>query len=146
MLNSKHWQTVKAFNRRMCWEEDEFRDMKPISDFHSEVTRELESFISNPRNWVSSATPSMQNKSIDRVKREFSNRLLSFSRMVILRTYSEEWEKAMSLSGAGSTFIRRNQIKHIIQETLPDHKKPEAIKLKDSIKQLLVQSVEACKA
>ena len=66
--------------------------------------------------------------------------------MVILRTYSEEWEKAMSLNGAGSTFIRRNQIKHIIQEPLPDHKKPEAIKLKDSIKQLLVQSVEACKA
>jgi len=146
MLNSKHWQTVKAFNRRMCWEWDEFRDMKPISDFHNEVTKELESFISSPRNWVNSATPSMKNKSIDRVKQEFSNSLLSFSRMVILQTYSDEWEKAMSLSGAGSTLIRRSEIKHIIQETLPDHKKPEAIKLKDSIKQLLVQSVEACKA
>jgi len=146
MLNSKHWQTVKAFNRRMCWEWDEFRDMKPISDFHSEVTKELESFISNPRDWADSATPSMQNKSIDRVKQEFSNSLLSFSRMVILQTYSDEWEKAMSLSGAGSTLIRKSKIEHIIQETLPDHKKPEAIKLKDSIKQLLVQSVEACKA
>ena len=145
MLNSKHWQTVKAFNRRMCWEWDEFRDMKPISDFHSEVTKELESFISNPKDWINSATPSMQNKSINRVKQEFSNALLSFSRMVILRTYSEEWETAMSLSGAGSTLIRRTQIKHIIQVTLPDHKKPEAIKLKDSIKQLLVGSIEACK-
>jgi adenylate kinase family enzyme len=146
MLNSKHWQTVKAFNRRMCWEWDEFRDMKPISDFHNEVTKELESFISSPSNWVDSATPSMQSKSIDRVKQEFSNSLLSFSRMVILQTYSDEWEKAMLLSGAGSTIIRRSKIKNIIQETLPDHKKPEAIKLKDSIKQLLVQSVEACKA
>ena len=146
MLNSKHWQTVKAFNRRMCWEWDEFRDMKPIADFHNEVTKELESFISSPSNWLNSATPSMQNKSIARVKQEFSNALLSFSRMVILKTYSEEWEEAMSLSGAGSTLIRRSQIKRIIQETLPDHKKPEAIKLKDSIKQLLVQSVEACKA
>lgn len=146
MLNSKHWQTVKAFNRRMCWKWDEFRDMKPVSDFHSEVTKELESFISSPRNWVNSATPTMQNKSIDRVKQEFSNSLLSFSRMVILQTYSDEWEKAMSLSGAGSTIIRKSKIKHIIQETLPDHKKPEAIELKDSIKQLLIQSVEACKA
>lgn len=146
ILNSKHWQTVKAFNRRMCWEWDEFRDMKPISDFHNEVTKELESFISSPSNWADSATPSMQSKSIDRVKQEFSNSLLAFSRMVILQTYSEEWENAMSLSGAGSTLIRKSKIKHIIQETLPDHKKPEAIKLKDSIKQLLVQSVEACKA
>lgn len=146
MLNSKHWQTVKAFNRRMCWEWDEFRDMKPISDFHSEVTKELECFISSPKNWVNSATPSMQNKSIDRVKQEFSNLLLSFSRWVILRTYSEEWETAMILSGAGSTFIRKNKIKHIIQQTLPDHKKPEAIKIKDSIKQLLIESIEVCKA
>ncbi len=146
MLNSKHWQTVKAFNRRMCWEWDEFRDMKPIADFHNDITKELESFISNPSNWVNSATPSMQNKSIDRVKQEFANALLSFSRMVILQKYSEKWEEAMSLSGAGSTRMRKSQIQRIIQETLPDHKKPEAIELKDSIKQLLVQSVKACKA
>jgi len=146
MLNSKHWQTVKAFNRRMCWEWDEFRDMKPVADFHNEVTKELGNFISSPNNWVNSATPSMQNKSINRVKQEFSNSLLSFSRMIILQTYGEEWRNAMSLSGAGSTLTRKKQIKRIIQETLPDHKKPEAIKLKDSIKKLLVQSVEACKA
>lgn len=146
MLNSKHWQTVKAFNRRMCWKDDEFRDMKPISDFHGEVTKELECFISSPRNWVNSATPIMQNKSIDRVKQEFSNLLLSFSRMVILEKFSDEWGQAMYLSGAGSTLIRKNQIKHIIQETLPDHRNPEAVKLKNSIKKLLEQSVEACKA
>ncbi|MDQ6961999.1 MAG: hypothetical protein Q9M28_05655 [Mariprofundaceae bacterium] len=146
MLNSKHWQTVKAFNRRMCWEWDEFRDMKPISDFHGEVTKELEGFISAPRNWANSATPTMQNKSIDRVKQEFSNTLLSFSRMVILKKYSDEWEQAMSQCGAGSTLVRKMQIKRIIQETLPDHRKPEAIELKDSIKKLLVQSVEICKA
>jgi adenylate kinase family enzyme len=146
MLNSKHWQTIKAFNRRMCWEWDEFRDMKPISDFHSEVTKELESFISRPKNWANAATPTMQNKSIDRVKQEFSNLLLSFSRMVILRTYADEWEQAILLSGTGSTSARKQKIKHIIQDTLPDHKKSEAIKLKDSIKQLLVEAVEACKA
>jgi len=145
MLNSKHWQTVKAFNRRMCWEWDEFRDMKPISDFHIEVTKELECFISNPQNWVNSATPSMQNKSIDRVKQEFSNLLLSFSRQVILNTHSDEWESAMSLRGAGSTIVRKNQIKHIIEEILPEHKKPEAIRIKDSIKELLVESIEKCK-
>lgn len=145
MLNSKHWQTVKAFNRRMCWKWDEFCDMKPISDFHHDVTKGVESFISSPNGWKNSATPSMQSKSINRVKQEFSNILLSFSRMVILQTHSKEWEKAMSLSGAGSTIIRRSQIKDIIRETLPDHKKPEAIELKNSIKQILIQSVEVCK-
>lgn len=145
ILDSRKWQTVKAFNRRMCWTEDEFRDMKPIADFHSEVTEELESFISSPNEWANTATPSMQNKSIDRVKQEFSKALLSFSRRVILETYSKEWEEAMSLSGAGSTVIRKSQIKYIIQKTLPHYKKPEAIELKNSIKELLVQSVKECK-
>lgn len=145
-LNSKHWQTVKAFNRRMCWKEDEFKDMKPISDFHGEVITELAGFISSPKNWVNSATLTMQKKSIDRVKQEFSNLLLSFSRNVILQKYSDEWEQAMSLNGAGSTSIRKKQINRIIQETLPDHRTVEAIELKDLIKKLLMQSVEACKA
>lgn len=143
MLYAKHWQTIKAFNRRMCWEWDGFRDMEPIADFHAEVTRELEYFIAHPASWVEAATPSMQERSIANVKQEFSKLLLAFARAVILKTYSPHWGTAMSLSGMGSTTLRMNQIQRILEEVLPDHRKPAAIKMKDSIKQLLASAVAA---
>lgn len=146
MLSAKHWQTVKAFNRRMCWEWDEFRDMKPVSDFHSEVTKELDYFISHPNSWDESATPSLQQRSIAKVKQEFSKQLLAFARIVILKNYGDGWDDAMSLSGLGSAKIRKKQIHLILEDVLPDHRKPEAIKMKDSIKQLLASAIEVCKA
>jgi hypothetical protein len=146
MLNSRHWQTVKAFNRRMCWEWDEFRDMKPVSDFHSEVTMEIEYFISHPSAWKESATPSMRQKSVDRIKQSFSKQLLAFARLVILKNYDTDWDVAMSLSGTGSATFRKTKIQSIIQEVLPDHRKPEAIKIKDSIKKLLIEAIEVAKA
>lgn len=146
MLYAKHWQTIKAFNRRMCWEWDGFRDMEPIADFHAEVTRELEYFISHPSSWVEAATPSMQERSIANVKQEFSKHLLAFARAVILKTYSPHWGTAMSLSGVGSTTLRMNQIQRILEEVLPDHRKPAAIKMKDSIKKLLASAVAASEA
>lgn len=146
MLHAKHWQTIKAFNRRMCWEEDGFRDMEPIADFHAEVTRELEYFISHPSSWVEAATPSMQERSIAKVKQEFSKHLLAFARVVILKTYSPHWDTAMSLSGMGSTILRMKQIQRILEEALPQHRKPEAIMMKESIKQLLVSAVAASEA
>ena len=146
MLYAKHWQTVKAFNRRMCWEWDGFRDMEPIADFHAEVTRELEYFISHPASWVEAATPSMQERSIANVKQEFSKQLLAFARAVILKTFSPHWDTAMSLSGMGSTTRRMNKIQRILEEVLPDHRQPAAIKMKDSIKKLLVSAVAASEA
>jgi len=146
MLSAKHWQTVKAFNRRMCWKDDEFRDMKPVSDFHSEVTKELDYFISHPKSWDESATPSMQQRSIAKVKQEFSKQLLAFARIVILKNYGGGWDNAMLLSGWGSTTTRKRQINRILEDVLPDHRKPEAIKMKDSIKQLLAAAIDACKA
>ena len=141
MLHAKPWQTIKAFNRRMCWEWDGFRDMEPIADFHAEVTRELEYFISHPSSWAEAATPSMQEQSIANVKQEFSKQLLAFARAMILNTYNSHWGIAMSLTGMGSTTQRMNQIQRILEEVLPDHRKPAAIKMKDSIKKLLKSAV-----
>lgn len=146
LLNLKQWQTIKAFNRRMCWLEDEFNDMKPVIDFHSEVTKELEYFIAHPSGWGEATTPSMQKKSIDRVKQEFSKQLLAFTRLVILKNYHDDWNKAIELSGSGSTIFRKNKIQHIVNDILPDHKKPEAVTMKDSIKTLLIESIDVCKA
>lgn len=146
MLEAKPWQTVKAFNRRMCWEREEFSDMKPIADFHGEVMKELDHFISNPKSWEESATPSMQKQSLAKVKQEFSNQLLKFARDEILIKYRDDWNKAMLLSQAGSALKRKSQIKQILINVSPDHRNPDASKMKNSIKQKLASAVVACKA
>lgn len=146
VLHAKHWQTVKAFNRRMCWEEDGFRDMEPITDFQYEVNKEFEYFISHPKTWSESATPLMQRKSIDKVKQEFSKQLLEFARFIVLKTYGDNWKKAMTLSGHGSTIERKDLIQKIIlKDVLPDRHQPEAIKMKDSIKLLLIAAIDVAK-
>ncbi|MFA6072284.1 MAG: hypothetical protein WC810_27290 [Janthinobacterium sp.] len=146
LLDSERWQTIKAFNKRMYWGEDEFKNMKPISDFHIEVTKELEFFIAHPYGWSEVTTPPMQKKSIDRVKQEFSKQLLAFARLVILKQQNDNWGEAIGLVNfSGSTKIRKIKIQHIIQGILPDHRKPEAIKMKDAIKNLLNESITVCK-
>ncbi|RSM21187.1 hypothetical protein, partial [Aeromonas salmonicida] len=95
---------------------------------------------------VEAATLSMQERSIANVKQEFSKHLLAFARVVILKTYSSHWGTAMSLSGMGSTTLRMNQIQRILEDVLPEHRKPAAIKMKDSIKQLLASAVAASEA
>ncbi|HHK9525977.1 TPA: hypothetical protein ACQZHW_003829 [Enterobacter hormaechei] len=141
LLDSKHWQTVKAFNRRMTWECDGYRDMEPISDFHEEIIREMEYFISNPTSWVDDATPSMQKKSINNIKQQFSNKLLSFARIEILQSQNLKWENALQLSGIGSTYTRASQIKGIFGTVLPDYRKPAAALLKNAIKIILESAV-----
>lgn len=144
MLDTKHWQTVKAFNRRMCWESDGFRDMEPIVDFHTEITKELEYFISHPMSWSESVTLTLQNKSISKLKQEFSKQLLAFARTIILKKCAPGWVRAMSLSGFESASVRKKQIQRILEIALPNHRNPEAVNIKDSIKQLLESAVVAC--
>lgn len=144
ILRAKHWQTIKAFNRRMCWKSDGFRDMEPIADFHAEITRELENFISHPSSWSEPSTLSLQKQSIAKVKRDFSKQLLAFARNVILYKHSQQWSTAMIHCGRGSTTERIRQIKQIFEEVLPEHRNPAAIEIKDSIKTLIVSAVSAC--
>jgi len=88
----------------------------------------------------------MQQRSIAKVKQEFSKKLLAFARIVILKNYGVGWDNAMSLSGWGSTTTRKKQINRILKDVLPDLRNPEAIKMKDSIKQLLASAIDECKA
>lgn len=98
--------------------------------------------ILHPEAWSESATPSMQQKSINKVKQEFSKKLLEFARVTVLKTYGNNWNEAMALSGSGSTTRRKDLIQEImLKDVLPDYQRSEAIEMKDSIKQLLISAM-----
>ncbi|MCI0564342.1 MAG: hypothetical protein MN733_38205, partial [Nitrososphaera sp.] len=70
------WQTVKAFNYRMAWGQDDYKDMRPVANLHTEIITKLEKFIISPTMWEQEVTSVLQQVSLDRFKQEFSNRLV----------------------------------------------------------------------
>jgi len=117
ILNREAWQTIKAFNTRMYWGEDEFRHLKPIADFHILVMKNINIFLNRPA--INEVSDSEFEKYNNRVKQQFSQKLLSYIRELILVNHHQNWEDAWRLSGAGSTSIRRRYIKKIFEKVLP---------------------------
>ena len=145
LLAEQHWQTVKAFNRRMCWQTDGFRMFTPIADFEEKINDEVKSFISNPKGWTSEVTEKLKSESLDQIKREFNQLILEFAREAIILNPAEDWSEAFSFYGSLSTFVRRSKIKDIFERAVPVNIATEqAIRFKNEIKQLIVRAIENC--
>ncbi|VEN72686.1 conserved hypothetical protein [Candidatus Desulfarcum epimagneticum] len=145
LLGRQHWQTVKAFNRRMCWGVDGFRMFTPIADFEEKINDEVKSFISNPKGWSAEVTGKLKSESIDQIKREFNQLILAFGRETIMKIPAIDWSEALSYYGTGSTFARRSKIKKIFKGAIPLNIATEqAMKFKDEIKRLVIRAIENC--
>lgn len=145
LLSAQHWQTIKAFNRRMSMEIDSFRMFTPISDFEEKITNEVKSFLSNPNGWSKDITERLKLDSINQIKREFNKQILSFARKLIINLHSIDWDVALDFSGSGSTFERKRKIEEIFNNSVPvDITSPKASKFKDKIKEIIKKSVDIC--
>jgi len=145
MLQREHWQTIKAFNRRMCWGIDGFRMFTPIADFEEKINEEIKLFISNPKNWNTEVTEKLKIESINHVKREFNQLILEFARQIMITKPTYNWYDAMSYYGSGSTFIRKRRIQEILNDAVPvDLSSIDAMDFKNLIKQILVEAIEKC--
>ncbi len=117
ILDREAWQTIRAFNTRMYWEEDEFRHLKPIADLHTLIMKNINMFLNRPA--INELSDIDFEKSNNRIKQQFSQLLLSYLRELILVDHHQNWEDAYMLSGAGSTSIRRRYIKRIFEKLSP---------------------------
>jgi len=138
-LNREAWQTIKAFNTRMYWEEDEFRHLKPIADFHTLIMKNINMFLNRPA--INELSDIDFEKSNNRIKQQFSQLLLSYIRELILLNHHQNWEDAYMLSGAGSTSVRRTYIKRIFEKVLP-RKEEEREEFQKLLKEFLIDSCE----
>jgi len=136
-LNREAWQTIKAFNTRMYWEEDEFRHLKPIADLHTLIMKNINMFLNRPA--INELSDIDFEKSNNRIKQQFSQLLLSYIRELILLNHHQNWEDAYMLSGAGSTSVRRTYIKRIFEKVLP-RKEEEREEFQKVLKEFLIDS------
>lgn len=145
LLNNQHWQTIKAFNRRMCWEIDGFRMFTPISDFEEKINDEIKDFISHPKGWDKEITERLKIECINQIKQEFNQLIIQFARQIIIKNPNLNWVDSLSYFGAGSTYVRKRKIEGILKESVPINKITEqAIRFKDEIKILLIQAINNC--
>jgi hypothetical protein len=139
------WQTVKAFNRRMVWQEDGYKSLQPVSELHSEITKRLSSFFASPPKWEKEVTKRLKGASIDALRQEFGQLLKETIREILLTWKRGNWESVLELSGKGSTFVRADRIGRIITEVAPPLTAPDAAWIKNKIKNLVGEAIESCR-
>lgn len=138
------WQTVKAFNRRMVWKEDGYKSLQPISELHAEIMERLAPFFASVPEWEKEAPPRIQRSAVDVLRQEFGQLLKEMAREVLLAGQHTDWESALELSGRGSTAVRATQIVKIVEKVAPPLTVPEAIWIKNRIKELVIQAIKNC--
>lgn len=99
ILDSQHWKTIQAFNRRMDMGIDGFRMFTPITDFEEKINDEIKAFISNPIRWEEEVTDKLKEQSLDKIRREFNKLILEFARHEIIAAPRDAWRTAYLYSG-----------------------------------------------
>lgn len=142
--NKKPWQTVKAFNFRMYWGVEEYKDMRPIADLHYALIRRIEKYISNPKSWEENIVGNIKTESINRLKQVFSLKLMNIVNNIIITKNQSEWKLTSELTGYGSTFERAEKIKQILNSSVPSMTElfnATTSLYKDIVKDCLIKSI-----
>ena len=117
-IPKEHWARVKALNRRLAsMGKDEYDSLKPVADLRTELSERMYVFIQSPVNWEGPGPSDDERQdaydifadSLNRRIRELSTRRIWQERM-------DEWVRAYSKSGRGSTFDRARIIDGEIYE------------------------------
>ena len=141
LLDEAHWQTVKAFNRRMTWGKDGFKHLLPIVFFEAYFNKSLDQFISEHIRWKQPISSTQAEEYLNLLKREINHNVISYSRNIIIYDNKSKWEEAFELSGRGSTKIRLQKIQDILLNAVPN--KPESLsELKEAFKKIIQDSIE----
>lgn len=142
LLANEHWQTIKAFNRRVSWGNSGFRMFTPISDIEDNLTKKLQNFLSNPSGWTENVTDKIKTDSINNIKRELNQLLLHYAYEAIVQHPKTDWDTAISYSGAGSTNIRKNKISSIFDAAIPKTIDSSiASQFKDDLKSIIIEAI-----
>jgi hypothetical protein len=142
ILNTTPWQSIKAFNLRMVWKQDEYKYIKPVAQLHGVILKELREFILHPQSWPTNVNDKEKEESLDKILQGFATNVLAIERKRILDLVEPMWQEGMTFSGAGSTPKRARLVAATLDESVPHYNQAAAISFKDEIKQALVSALE----
>ena len=140
------WQTQKAFTNRMSLEKDEYSYLKPVAGFHDHLITGINTFLLRPVDWADEITENHKGECLQLLTQVVSQRVLEYVRTALVTDRNPKWKSAANLRGTGSTPIRSRQILAIIRESAPEPTGENAKQIKDSIKEIIENSINACES
>ena len=117
-IPKEHWARVKALNRRLAsMGKDEYDSLKPVADLRTELSEQIYVFIQSPVNWEGPAPSDDERQdAYDNFADSLNRRIRELSTRRIWQERMDEWVRAYSKSGRGSTFVRAEIIDREIYE------------------------------
>lgn len=107
-IGKEHWTRIKALSRRFAeaWAY-EYDTLMPVADLHKELYESIYVFIQNPVEW-SGGSPNDDEKQqrFDAFAEIISSGALRVSKRRLGQERIQEWQRAFSRAGVGSTFVR----------------------------------------
>lgn len=115
------WQSVKAMSRRYAegWLWDGFW-LSPIDNLTAALRRVLTKFLDSPIDWGGKPVSDDEKRAIiDGLKQEIGNALPTIAEERLRKIPVADWQEAYKLRQKGSTSIRRQQVRLILQTQIP---------------------------
>ncbi len=117
-INKENWTRIKALTRRLAagWQ-DEYDNLRPVSDLHKLLGELIYITIQEPVNWNGAEPDADEQQHIfDELSAKLTGQLLDLVSRRVWADRSEEWQHAYNQSGTGSTYVRAKIIEENIYE------------------------------
>jgi hypothetical protein len=112
-IDKEHWTRVKALNRRFAEQTaDRYDTLRPVSDLHEQLQREIYKTLDSPVDWTGGLRPDPEaaTSAIDEFSQAISRGLFAPLAERLRVRPLQEWQEGWRLSGWGSTSVRAHLI------------------------------------
>ena len=119
-LQAEHWTRIKALNRRLSNEIDEYDSLRPVADLVARISEEVSNFLDNPIGWT--RPPIGENEAqeaIAPIRRKVFNDLHWLAIERIIGEHLAEWRRTMDYKGKGSAARRALGFRGIYEHAAP---------------------------
>lgn len=114
----EHWTRIKALSRRIAGEwADEYDTLKPISDLHFELQRQVYLMLQRPVRWEhDEPDDDTQQLVISAISQAVTGKLIQLTRKRLIEDRLPAWQDAFVQRGTGSAFVRARIIADDVYE------------------------------
>lgn len=120
---TQHWTKIKALSRRLCeYNIDHYNyELMPIADFLSDITSQLNIFLSEPSQYPDMVTDEEKEEIINLIKSEIYVKMHIFAKNSLWKNTEpmKKWNEAYLCAGKGSASQRAYEIDRIFDIGAP---------------------------
>ena len=120
-VRKEHWTRIKALNRRIAGElDDEYDSLRPVADLLGRLSEGISRFLDKPVSWRRKPKNAEEAELVlSQIRRQVFSQLHHLATRRVIKGHLKQWRGAWVYRGAGSTFERARDIRHIYEKAAP---------------------------